>query len=58
MYYFKLPHLYSAPFGTPRLQINVCKSNIHEVFCLLLHVSAELRHLQGFFTPILKTDHV
>jgi hypothetical protein len=26
-------------------------------FCLLLHVSAELRNLQGFFTPILKTDH-
>jgi len=27
------------------------------IFCLLLHVSAELRNLQGVYTPIYKTQY-
>jgi hypothetical protein len=37
-------------------KINICTTIIHNniVLCFLLHVSAELRHLQAVYTPIFK----
>jgi len=44
--------------GLPLYKTSTCTYNIHNstvVFYSYLHVSAELRHLQGVYTPIFKT---
>jgi len=60
MYYFKLPTPIQLLLEF-LIFIKATYANltyIKRFFCLLLHVSAELSHLQRYFTPILKTDHV
>ena len=38
---------------------NICTSSTHnnKLICLLLHVQAELRHLQGVYTPLITTHY-